>query len=44
MVGSEVAGQQEIHPRLLRHVKNRLAALEKGEGLDWATAEESQIG
>lgn len=41
MVGSEAAGQQEIHPRLHRHVKSRLATLEKGEGLDWAAAEAS---
>ncbi|KAI6039566.1 thiamine diphosphate-binding protein [Pisolithus marmoratus] len=32
----------DIHPRLQRHVKNRLAALEKGDGIDWATAEASQ--
>ena len=30
---------QEIHPRLQRHVKNRLQTIEKGTGLDWATAE-----
>lgn len=30
---------QEIHPRLQRHVKSRLASLDKGEGIDWATAE-----
>lgn len=30
---------QVIHPRLQRHVKSRLASLEKGEGIDWATAE-----
>ena len=29
----------EIHPRLQRHVKARLGAIEKGEGVDWATAE-----
>ena len=34
----------EIHPRLQRHVKNRLAALEKGKGLDWATAEALAFG
>lgn len=30
---------QEIHPRLKRHVKHRLQAIESGKGLDWATAE-----
>lgn len=30
---------QEIHPRLQRHVKHRLQAIESGKGLDWATAE-----
>ena len=30
---------QEIHPRLQRHVKSRLASLDKGGGIDWATAE-----
>lgn len=34
----------EIHPRLQRHVKSRLAALEKGEGIDWATAEAMAFG
>ncbi|KAI6158451.1 dehydrogenase E1 and transketolase domain-containing protein 1 [Pisolithus thermaeus] len=34
----------DIHPRLQRHVKNRLAALEKGEGIDWATAEAMAFG
>lgn len=29
----------EIHPRLQRHVKNRLQAMDSGKGLDWATAE-----
>lgn len=29
----------EIHTKLGRHVKNRLGSLEKGKGLDWATAE-----
>ena len=28
-----------IHPRLQLHVKNRLSALDKDKGLDWATAE-----
>jgi probable 2-oxoglutarate dehydrogenase E1 component DHKTD1 len=32
---------QEIHSRLQRHVRNRLQAIEKGTGLDWATAEAS---
>ncbi|KAL4072369.1 thiamine diphosphate-binding protein [Scleroderma yunnanense] len=39
-----VPGEFDIHPRLHRHVKNRLAALEKGEGLDWATAEALAFG
>lgn len=30
---------QEIHPKLQRHVKNRLASIDSGKGLDWATAE-----
>ncbi|KAG8217006.1 thiamine diphosphate-binding protein [Butyriboletus roseoflavus] len=34
----------EIHPRLQRHVKSRLASLDKGEGVDWATAEALAIG
>ncbi|KAI0290142.1 dehydrogenase E1 and transketolase domain-containing protein 1 [Russula brevipes] len=34
----------EIHPRLQRHVKNRLQAIEKGAGLDWATAEAMAFG
>ena len=29
----------EIHSKLQRHVKNRLASLESGKGVDWATAE-----
>ena len=29
----------QIHPRLQRHVKHRLQAVESGQGLDWATAE-----
>ena len=43
-VGSytDTARTQEIHSRLHRHVKGRLAALEKGQGVDWATAEASQ--
>ncbi|KAH9027590.1 dehydrogenase E1 and transketolase domain-containing protein 1 [Lactarius hengduanensis] len=34
----------EIHPRLQRHVKHRLQAIEKGVGLDWATAEAMALG
>ncbi|KAI9062004.1 dehydrogenase E1 and transketolase domain-containing protein 1 [Trametes sanguinea] len=34
----------EIHPRLQRHVKHRLSAMETGEGLDWATAEALAFG
>lgn len=34
----------EIHPRLQRHVKHRLQAIEKGVGLDWATAEAMAFG
>lgn len=30
---------QEIHPRLSRHVSNRLKSLESGKNIDWATAE-----
>lgn len=31
--------EQEIHPKLQRHVKNRLQSIETGKGIDWATAE-----
>ncbi|KZT04533.1 dehydrogenase E1 and transketolase domain-containing protein 1 [Laetiporus sulphureus 93-53] len=34
----------EIHPRLQRHVNSRLRAIEKGEGIDWATAEAMVFG
>ncbi|KAH9848789.1 dehydrogenase E1 and transketolase domain-containing protein 1 [Lenzites betulinus] len=34
----------EIHPRLQRHVKHRLQAVESGQGLDWATAEALAFG
>ncbi|KAI8974792.1 dehydrogenase E1 and transketolase domain-containing protein 1 [Trametes punicea] len=34
----------EIHPRLQRHVKHRLQAMETGQGLDWATAEALAFG
>ncbi|EJF58365.1 dehydrogenase E1 and transketolase domain-containing protein 1 [Dichomitus squalens LYAD-421 SS1] len=34
----------KIHPRLQRHVKNRLQAMENGTGLDWATAEALAFG
>ncbi|EIM89258.1 dehydrogenase E1 and transketolase domain-containing protein 1 [Stereum hirsutum FP-91666 SS1] len=34
----------EIHPRLQRHVKHRLQAIESGKGLDWATAEAMAFG
>jgi probable 2-oxoglutarate dehydrogenase E1 component DHKTD1 len=34
---------QEIHRRLQRHVKHRLESVQKGEGLDWATAEVTTI-
>ncbi|SJL03317.1 related to Probable 2-oxoglutarate dehydrogenase E1 component DHKTD1 homolog, mitochondrial [Armillaria ostoyae] len=34
----------EIHPKLQRHIKNRLASLESGKGLDWATAEALAFG
>jgi len=29
----------EVHPKLVRHVKNRIASLDKEKGLDWAAAE-----
>jgi len=29
----------EVHPKVVRHVKNRIASLDKEKGLDWATAE-----
>ncbi|KAJ7134754.1 dehydrogenase E1 and transketolase domain-containing protein 1 [Mycena epipterygia] len=34
----------EIHPKLQRHVKNRLASINSGTGLDWATAETLAFG
>lgn len=34
----------KIHTRLQRHVSSRLRALDKGEGLDWATAEALAFG
>ncbi|KAF7346487.1 2-oxoglutarate dehydrogenase E1 component mitochondrial [Mycena sanguinolenta] len=34
----------EIHPKLQRHVKNRLASIDSGTGLDWATAEAMAFG
>ncbi|KAH8085477.1 dehydrogenase E1 and transketolase domain-containing protein 1 [Cristinia sonorae] len=34
----------EIHPRLSRHVGNRLKSLEVGKALDWATAEALAFG
>ncbi|KAJ7781815.1 thiamine diphosphate-binding protein [Mycena maculata] len=34
----------EIHPKLQRHVKNRLASIDSGVGLDWATAEALAFG
>ncbi|KAF8137705.1 thiamine diphosphate-binding protein [Boletus edulis] len=40
----EVPAGFEIHPRLQRHVKSRLASLDKGEGIDWATAEALAFG
>ncbi|KAF9232585.1 dehydrogenase E1 and transketolase domain-containing protein 1 [Melanogaster broomeanus] len=40
----EVPEGFEIHPRLQRHVKSRLASLESGEGIDWATAEAMAFG
>ncbi|KAI0312699.1 dehydrogenase E1 and transketolase domain-containing protein 1 [Amylostereum chailletii] len=33
-----------IHPRLQRHVKHRIQSIEKGTGLDWATAEAMAFG
>ncbi|KAF8554951.1 thiamine diphosphate-binding protein [Imleria badia] len=43
-VPAEVPAGFEIHPRLQRHVKSRLASLDKGEGIDWATAEALAFG
>ncbi|KAG7094651.1 hypothetical protein E1B28_005474 [Marasmius oreades] len=34
----------EIHPKLQRHVKNRVQSIESGKGLDWATAEAMAFG
>lgn len=33
-----------VHPKLQRHIKSRLTSLEKGQGLDWATAEALAFG
>ncbi|KAJ7095767.1 Transketolase, pyrimidine binding domain-containing protein [Mycena belliarum] len=40
----EIPDGFEIHPKLQRHVKNRLASIESGVGLDWATAESMAFG
>ncbi|KAK2467971.1 hypothetical protein APHAL10511_000266 [Amanita phalloides] len=34
----------ELHPKLHRHVKNRLQSIETGRGIDWATAEAMAFG
>ncbi|KAF8914757.1 dehydrogenase E1 and transketolase domain-containing protein 1 [Mucidula mucida] len=34
----------EIHPKLQRHIKNRLGSLTKGTGIDWASAEALAFG
>jgi len=34
-----IPGGFEVHPKLVRHVKNRIVSLDKEKGLDWATAE-----
>ncbi|KAG6864116.1 hypothetical protein C0991_012381, partial [Blastosporella zonata] len=34
----------EVHPKLLRHIKNRLKSIESGTGVDWATAEALAFG
>ncbi|KAJ7175983.1 thiamine diphosphate-binding protein [Mycena filopes] len=39
-----IPGGFEIHPKLQRHVKHRLASIESGVGLDWATAESLAFG
>ncbi|KAK1228005.1 hypothetical protein PQX77_008968 [Marasmius sp. AFHP31] len=33
-----------IHPKLQRHVKNRVTSIDSGKGLDWATAEAMAFG
>ncbi|KAG6871746.1 hypothetical protein C0995_000516 [Termitomyces sp. Mi166 len=33
-----------VHPKLERHVKNRMRSLESGVGIDWATAEALAFG
>ncbi|KAJ7025371.1 dehydrogenase E1 and transketolase domain-containing protein 1 [Mycena alexandri] len=40
----KIPDEFEIHPKLQRHVKNRLASIESGTGLDWATAESLAFG
>ncbi|GLB42448.1 putative 2-oxoglutarate dehydrogenase C-terminal [Lyophyllum shimeji] len=34
----------EVHPKLHRHIKNRLKSIESGSGIDWATAEALAFG
>ncbi|CCM02167.1 uncharacterized protein FIBRA_04245 [Fibroporia radiculosa] len=34
----------QVHPRLQRHINHRLRVLDKGEGIDWATAEAMAFG
>ncbi|KAF8066054.1 Transketolase, pyrimidine binding domain-containing protein [Lyophyllum atratum] len=34
----------EVHPKLHRHIKNRLKSIESGSGVDWATAEALAFG
>ena len=41
MMGSQIVEQQDIHPHLHGFVNSRLTAIEKGQGIDWITAEAS---
>ncbi|KAJ7599589.1 thiamine diphosphate-binding protein [Mycena floridula] len=40
----QVPGSFEVHPKLQRHVKNRLASITAGSGIDWATGEAMAFG
>jgi hypothetical protein len=38
-MGIDQISRQVIHPKLERHVRNRLKCIESGRGIDFATAE-----
>jgi len=41
---SEVPPNLDIHPRLVRQLKNKRKMIETGEGVDWSTAEALALG